>query len=106
MAAESPALDAEDVEVLSRLADRVVELRLETPAILTLETARPMSFFASQTLVFFEPLVQALFRFRDYQRFTRLLERRDTLELLTRLIEDRAARRAGGTSTGDPPSAA
>lgn len=91
---DSPPLSQEDEALLGRLADRVVELRLETPAILTLETAKPMTFLASQTMVFFEPIVQALFRFSDYERFARLLERRDTMESLTRLIEARASARA------------
>jgi hypothetical protein len=40
-------------------------------------------------------MVQALLRFDDYRRLAGLLERRETLELLTSLIERRAeARRA------------
>ncbi len=91
---ETPAFSPEDQALLERLADRVVELRIETAAILTLETAKPMSFLASQAMVFFEPIVQSLFRFTDYQRLSRLLERRDTLESLTQLIEARAEARS------------
>jgi hypothetical protein len=40
MAAE--ALAEPDRALLERLARRVVELKLETPALLTLETARPL----------------------------------------------------------------
>jgi hypothetical protein len=87
------ALPAEDRALLERLATRVVELRLETPAILALETALPVSLLASQALVFFEPLAQALFRLPDYRRFAALTERRDAIELLERLIEQAAAAR-------------
>ena len=51
------------MQLLDRLAVRIVELRLETPAILTLETARPLSLLAAQAMMFFEPFAQALFRF-------------------------------------------
>jgi hypothetical protein len=69
----------------------VVELRLEVPAILTLESVRPLSLVASQAMIFFQPLVQALLRFDDYRRFAALAERRDALETLTTVIERRAA---------------
>jgi hypothetical protein len=72
------------------VAARVVELRLEVPAVLTLESVRPLSFVAGQALVFFQPLVQALLRFSDYQRFAALVERREALGVLTTLIERRA----------------
>jgi hypothetical protein len=87
------ALEPGDAELLDRLAARIVELRLETPAILTLETARPASLLASQAMVFFEPFVQALFRLPDYRRFAALVERRVALEELTRRIEARADER-------------
>ncbi len=65
-------------------------MRLETPAILTLEGARPLSVLAGQAMLFFEPFAQALFRFGDYRRVASLVERRDALEALTRMIEERA----------------
>jgi len=88
--ASEPALSAEDLALLDRVAERVVELRLETPAILTLESARPLSLIAGQAMIFFEPLVQALFRIAEYRRFAALVERRDTLEQLSQRIEERA----------------
>ena len=88
--ASEPALSAEDLALLERVAQRVVELRLETPAILTLESARPLSLIAGQAMIFFEPLVQALFRITEYRRFAALVERRDALEHLSQRIEERA----------------
>lgn len=98
-------LDPKDRELLERLARRVVELRLETPALLTLETARPLSLVAGQAMLFFEPFAQALFRLPDYQRIAALVERRDALETLASLIERGAderhrAERAARTTRG------
>ena len=78
---------------------------MEVPAILALETSKPMTVIASQALVFFEPMIQTIFGFSDYRRFTTLVERRDVMETLIRRIETQAeqarakraeARRAAG----------
>jgi len=92
MASEPTALTSDDLALLDRLATRVVELHMEIPAILTLETSKPLTLLASQTLVFFEPIVQSLFRLEGYRRFAALVERRDALETLTRKIEEQADR--------------
>jgi hypothetical protein len=106
MASEPPPLPPEDEALLDRLAVRVVELHMEVPAILALETTKPMTVIASQALIFFEPMIQSLFRFTDYRRFTGLIERRDVMESLirrieaeserTRALKDDARRAAGG----------
>ena len=114
MASEIPPLAAEDLALLERVAARVVELHLEVPAVLTLESVRPLSLIASQAMIFFQPLVQTLLRFGDYQRFAGLAERRDALEALTTIIERRAeesaaARRAtrrGRGKGGQAPTGA
>lgn len=85
MAAE--ALTDDDRALLEKLARRVVELRLETPALLTIETARPLSVIAGQAMLFFEPFAQALFRLPDYRRVAALVERREAMEALSALIE-------------------
>lgn len=97
MAAE---LSEPDLALLERLARRIVELRLETPAILTLETARPLSVVAGQAMLFLEPIAQMLFRFPDYRRFAALVERREALEALTRRIEQAADEREAAARTG------
>ncbi len=96
-----PLADA-DRELLERLAARIVELRLETPAILALATAQPVSVRASQAMTFFEPIVQALFRLPEYRRFASLIERRDAIEALERMIEAAATARDRGPKPGGP----
>lgn len=90
MASEPRPMAPEDRELLERVADRVLELRMEVPALLTLETLTPVSLMAGQALVFFEPFVAAMLRLRDYRRFAALVERRETLALLIQMIEARA----------------
>jgi len=92
MGSDPLPLRPEDEALLDRLAVRVVELHMDVPAILALETSKPMTVIASQALIFFEPMVQSLFRFTDYRRFTALVERRDVIESLIRRIEAEAER--------------
>jgi hypothetical protein len=90
--ANSP-FGADDLALLDKLAVRVVEMRLETPALLFLETVRPLNFVASQAMVFFAPMVRAFLDATAYDRLTRILERRESIEELVKRIEAAAAAR-------------
>ena len=102
MASELPA---EDVELLDRLAARVVELHMEVPAILTLESGKPLSVLAGQAMIFFEPFVQSMFSFPDYRRYAALIERREAIETLIVRIEERSERGRDERRSGRKPSA-
>jgi hypothetical protein len=90
---EPEALAPEDQALFDRLAQWLVDRSLETPAILFLESVRPMSFVGAQAMHFFEPFARALFAVPDYERIARLMERRSNLELLVRTIEATADRK-------------
>lgn len=81
----------EDEALLDRLATRVVAMRMTVPAILFLESSKPLSFLGSQALYFFEPMVRAFFSVPEYERFAQLLERRETMEALLVKIEEKDA---------------
>jgi len=87
-----PVLAAEDLALLDRVATRVVELRLEVPAILAIETATPLSVIAGQAMLFFEPFLAGMLPLGDWRRFAKLAERRDALAALAVAIESRAER--------------
>jgi hypothetical protein len=90
---EEPALSEADQALLDRMASWIAERGLETPALLFLESVRPLSFVGSQALVFLGPFAHALFQTPEYDRLARLLERRENLERLVRAIETAADRR-------------
>src|SRR5262245_17675006 len=106
MATDAPRFSDHERQLLERVAGRVVELRLEVPALLTLESARPLSLVAGQAMLFFEPLVQALFRLPDYRTFSALIERCETVDELARMIErmadDAHARRRAEKRAASP----
>lgn len=60
---------------------------MTVPAILFLESVKPLSFVGSQAMYFFEPMVRALFAVPEYERFAALMERRESVEALLVAIE-------------------
>jgi hypothetical protein len=77
--------------VIEAFAAKVCRYGLSLPAILFLETARPLNYLGSQALAFFEPVVRGLFDWQGYADFHRLLERRGSVEALIAAIERHAA---------------
>lgn len=82
-----------DEEILERVAERVVRMRMAVPAILFLESSKPLSFVGSQFLVFMEPFVKTFFTATLYDRFATLMEDREQYERLIRTIERLEAER-------------
>ena len=74
-------------DIIERIAERVVNMRLGIVAVVLLESTKPLSFIASQVLVFFEPIVRTLFNPKDYTRFYEMLEDRNNIEKLIQRIE-------------------
>ncbi len=81
-------ITAEKRETLDRLAEKVIERRLAAPAILFLESSKPLSFLGNQTMVFFQPIVQTIFNFKTYDDIMDLLEDRENIEYLLKKIEE------------------
>jgi len=84
-------LNPEENEVLDKLAKKTVQRGMAVPAILFLESVKPLNFIGSQVMVFFEPIVQSLFNFRDYDTVRGALEKRQTIEILLLKIEEQDA---------------
>ncbi|NKB66586.1 MAG: hypothetical protein GKR89_05960 [Candidatus Latescibacteria bacterium] len=87
-AVEGPSqeLSAEDHQLIDRLADFLVRRRLSMPALLILDSSRPLTFLGAQMLTFLSPFATLLFSPAQYQRFTHLLEHRANIEVLINAI--------------------
>ncbi|MCK4605732.1 MAG: hypothetical protein KAU35_00405 [candidate division Zixibacteria bacterium] len=85
---EEKPIPAAEEAVLEKVARKVVEKRMAVPAILFLESVKPLNFIGAQTMVFFEPIVQTVFNFKDYDTLRCALEKRETLEILLLKIEE------------------
>jgi len=86
-APEEAALTPEDRALLESLATWLAERRMTVPAVLFLESVKPLNFVGSQAMYFFEPMVKAFFTGDQFTRFARIIESRENVEILVRLIE-------------------
>jgi hypothetical protein len=84
---EAAQRDAEDA-ILTKLAAKVVEWKMTVPAILSLESVKPLNYIGAQTMVFFEPFIQTLFNLKDYDTVRVMLEKRENIERLLLKIEE------------------
>lgn len=82
-----PLLPEEEDAVLEKLAKKVVEKGMSVPAIIFLESVKPLNYIGSQAMVFFEPMVQTVFNFKDYDNLRSALEKRHSIEILLLKIE-------------------
>jgi len=85
--AEKPAMPEEELAILKKVAKQVVDRRMAVPAIVFLESVKPLNYIGSQVLVFFEPIVQTVFNFKDYNTFRSALEKRESIETMILQIE-------------------
>jgi hypothetical protein len=95
---EGHSLSDEDTIFLERLAGWVVERRMAAPAILFLESVKPLNFVGSQFMFFFEPIVKIFVGGKGYTRFAQLMEDRDNVEMFLLCIEalEAESRNSGG----------
>ena len=88
---EDHLLAIEDVQLLERIADVIVNRRMAAPATMFLESMGPMNFLGSQALHFLTPILDCAFNTKEVEQVARLLERRDTVTRLITIIEAKSA---------------
>ena len=75
-------------EIISKIAKNIVLRGLTAPAIMFLESVKPMNFLGSQVMVFFEPIILTFFNINEYREASLMFEERDTIEKLINEIEN------------------
>jgi hypothetical protein len=75
-------------QLIEDLAHRLDSWRLTTPAIAFLEAHKPLGFFASQTLLAFEPLLTVFLGDVAVEEYAALLEDRSGLERMISRLEE------------------
>jgi hypothetical protein len=93
----TPELDERERElrerVIQRVARVIVERRLETPAMLFLESNRPLTFLAGQGVLAAMPLIGGFIPPADVEALSRVLGSEESLDMLIARIEELAAER-------------
>ena len=85
--AESISITQSDKQLISNLAEKVVNHGMAVPAILFLDMMKYLSFFGGQLMVFFGPIITAFISSQSYYKFAELLEDRNNVEFLLLEIE-------------------
>ena len=85
--AESISISQSDKQLISDLAEKVVNHGMAVPAIFFLDMMKYLSFFGGQLMVFFGPIITAFVSSQSYYKFAELLEDRNNVEFLLLEIE-------------------
>ena len=85
--AESISIVESDKQLISDLAEKVVNHSMAVPAIFFLDMMKYLSFFGGQLMVFFGPIITAFISSQSYYKFAELLEDRNNVEFLLTEIE-------------------
>jgi len=88
-ATEGVKLEDCDTDLISKLADIVVRRNMSVPAIMLLESVRPLNFVGSQAMVFFKPIISRFFTSAEYDKLATILEKREVIDLLIKEIEQK-----------------
>jgi hypothetical protein len=91
----------EERRVVDFLAEKVVRRGMTVPAVMFLESARPLNFVGAQAMAFFEPIVRGLLDWRGYAVLQALLHRRGSIPLILERIEHFAAAEGRGEIAGE-----
>ncbi|HAF07578.1 MAG: hypothetical protein QME48_04400 [bacterium] len=75
-------------EILKKIAENIVKRSLTAPAIMFLESIKPMNFISAQIMIFLEPIILTFFNIKEYREASLIFEERDSVEKLIRYIED------------------
>ncbi len=84
---EDDLSDEERDAILERIAQGIVRRGMAAPAVLFLELNKPLSFVASQSLIVLTPFLAPFVGIENVHRYSRLLEKRENVELLIERIE-------------------
>ena len=76
-----------DKQIIIDLAKRIFKHGLSVPAIFFLEIIKYLSFFGSQLLIFFGPIITVFIPTESYYKVAELLEDRKNIEFLLETIE-------------------
>lgn len=89
MATPPKDLTERQLMMLDKMADRVIRYRMAMPAILFLESVKPLNYVGSQAMVFLAPIVHSIFTVREYDEVQQALEHRETIAYFVDVLEEK-----------------
>jgi hypothetical protein len=75
------------IEKVEKIAKFIVERKMASAALMTIESLRPLNFIGSQLMYFLAPFAEIIFDPIEYEEFAALLEHDEYIILLLKRIE-------------------
>lgn len=75
-------------EIIDKAAHFIVERKMAAPAIMMIESLRPLHRIGSQIMYFIEPFAEIIFNQKEYQEFAVLLEDQNNVKALMSRIDE------------------
>ena len=76
------------LEIIDKISNFIVIRKMAAPAIMLIESLRPLNFIGSQLLYFLAPFAEIIFNPKEYQEFAALLENREYVKILIDSIDE------------------
>ena len=76
------------IELVEKISKYIVKKRMAAPAIMTIESLRPLSRIGSQLLYFLAPFAEVFFNAKEYEEFAAMLEHEEYVKLLMKRIDE------------------
>ena len=70
------------IEIVEKISRFIVNRKMAAPAIMTIESLRPLHNIGSQLLYFVAPFAEVIFNAKEYEEFAALLEKDEYVKLL------------------------
>ena len=81
-------LTKEDKQFLEKIAKKIHQHGMVTPAVFFLEMTKPLALLGSHFLVFFGPIINSFIQAENYYRTVQVFEEPKNVEILLNLIEE------------------
>jgi len=76
------------IELIDKISNFIAKKRMAAPAIMTIESLRPLARIGSQLMHFLAPFAEIIFNAKEYQEFAALLENEEYVRLMVKRIDE------------------
>lgn len=76
------------IEKIEKIARFIVERKMAAPALMTIESLKPLNFIGNQLMIFLAPFAELIFNAKEYQEFAALIEKDEYIEMLLSRIDE------------------
>lgn len=81
-------LTNDEILFLQELAKKISAKNLSYPAIILLESLKPLNYFGNQLLVALKPIFSLVIDSSKYEKLTSILEKRKSIDYLIKFLEE------------------